>query len=215
MTFTWSLSRLKDYEKCPRLYFYRKRPREYPEPPSRALDRGNQIHGLLEAAVRDAAPLEGALSAIKPYVDELRAAKSIVVEQMWGYGADWKVRDDAPWLRMKLDVYTQSTPKRGKVVDWKTGRIYGDHGDGMRLYAVGAMERFGVTTVDVELVYLDQRQIIGECIKAKEIPAIRADFDARVKVVVEDTRFDPTPGSHCGYCAFSEAKGGPCLASRS
>lgn len=210
MTFTWSLSRLKDYEKCPRLYHYRTNKRKYPEPPSRALDRGNQIHALMEAAVRDGAPLEGALANVKPYVDELRGAKEVIVEQMWGYGPDWAVNDDAPWLRMKLDVYARLSPKRGKVVDWKTGRIYGDHGDGMRLYAVGAMTRFGVTSVEVELVYLDQRTIIGETIKAKERDAIVKDFDARVQLAANDTTFRPEPGRHCGYCPFNAAKGGPC-----
>lgn len=221
LTFAWSLSRLKDFERCPKLYWYRMRRSEYPEPPSKALERGNRIHALFEAAMAGE-KLEGAMARYQDYVDEHRAKKGVEVERMWAFDrnfapveSDKYGRGDGVWCRAKLDVYCQMTPKRGKVIDWKTGQIYGDHAEGGRLYAVGAFMRYPkITLCDVEFVYVDQRRAIEETIKRAEVPAIINDFTRRAEKVEAETKFAPNPGRHCGWCPYNAEKGGPCTAGK-
>lgn len=205
---SWSLSRLKDYERCPALYAYRVR-KQHVEAPSPALERGNRIHALMEAAM-GGATLEGALARYQGYVDEHRAMPGLQVERMWSYDVGWRP-DGAPWLRMKLDAFVQPTWETAKVIDWKTGRIYGDYDDGMRLYALGALLRFPtVKEVEVELVYLDQRKAYSDKIKREKVDTLKDDFNRRALRLFEDEAYDPSPGDHCRWCGFSAAKGGPC-----
>src|SRR5690606_14343678 len=81
--FAWSLSRLKDFERCPKLYWYRRNRKAHPEPPSPAMERGEKIHKMFEKALLEDYKLPGALERFQGYVDEHKAMKRLEAERMW------------------------------------------------------------------------------------------------------------------------------------
>lgn len=220
--FAWSLSRLKDFERCPKLYWYRRNRKAHPEPPSPAMERGEKIHKMFEKALLEDYKLPGALERFQAYVDEHKTMRRLEVERMWAVDRNWRtaacndygIGPDV-WCRVKLDVFGCPTFRRGKIIDWKTGQVYGDHAEGGRLYAAVAFALFPtITKCEVEFVYVDQRRAYSEEISRKEIQPVIDDFTRRADAVEGAKRFDPTPGRHCGWCPFNAAKGGPCAAGK-
>ena len=79
---------------------------------------------------------------------ELHGEGKVSMEGEWGYTRDW-----APtayfgkdvWLRAKLDVYVQEDDTSARVIDWKTGRKFGNeyaHASQAMIYAVATFMRF-------------------------------------------------------------------------
>jgi hypothetical protein len=212
----WTYSRLSDYEKCPALYagrYLNKWP-GFVVPPHPALERGNKMHALMEDRVGGGKKLSGALARYDNYVEDLLCTYTHrEVELPLGFDAKWQPvawKDPGIWLRMKMDFFGMVGAK-AKVVDWKTGGIYGSNADQVRLYAGATFERFPrVKTVEVELVYLDQKQGIAETIARADWKAKRAEFTQRAQAMLTASSYPQNPGTHCGYCSFSIEKGGPC-----
>lgn len=212
----WTYSRLSDYETCPALYAGRYRnkwpgfkPKQHP-----AAERGEKIHGLMEQAVLGGPKLKGALDRYAPYVDSLvKTYPHRETELPLGFDVNWRPtawKADNLWLRAKMDFFGMKRVV-AKVVDWKTGGIYGSNADQVRLYAGMTFERFpSVKKVEVELVYLDQKQSISEEIKRADWPDKREEFTRRATDMLTAEAFPAKPGPQCGYCSFSVEKGGPC-----
>lgn len=212
----WTYSRLSDYEKCPALYAGRYKakwpgfkPAQHP-----AAERGEKIHGLMEQTVKGGKKLTGALDRYNPYIaDLLKTYPHIETELPLGFDAQWhptEWRSATLWLRAKMDFFGMKKTV-AKVVDWKTGGIYGNNADQVRLYAGMTFERFpSVKKVEVELMYLDQRQGISEEIARADWPDKREEFTRRATAMLTATTFPLKPGAYCGHCAFSVEKGGPC-----
>lgn len=217
----WTYSRLSDFETCPRLYAGRhlKYFGEHKEVKSDALIRGDGIHQLMEQAMRKGTPLPGALSRYNALLGELREAWPFIeCEDKLGFDAEWRPVDwSAPgmWLRAKMDFFGYShktKPKTAKVIDYKTGRMYGENRGQVILYAGMAFERFSsLPEVNVELIYLDQRTGVQETITRKEWNGhYKPDFTARAGAMLSARRFEPNPGTHCDRCPFGPSKKGPC-----
>lgn len=211
--FRWSYSVLKDFERCPRLYHWR-RVQRLPEAPSAALERGNLLHKLVEDYLTGKAPLDPMFTRFAEYIEEVKAAKGLEVEQLWAFGRGWEpVSRDAAWLWVKMDAYHPLGRTRARVVDWKSGGIYAENAEQVRLYAVAAMSRDPrIKEVDVDLCYFDQRQVNSETVKRRELDINIRDFNQRAAAVEAERKFKPTPGRHCQWCTFSKAKGGECEA---
>jgi hypothetical protein len=214
----WTYSRLSDYEKCPALYEARYMGRwpGFVVPPHPALDRGNKIHGLMEERAGGGKKLAGALAKYDDYVGELIATYTYrEVEAPLGFNAEWKPTEWKGadlWLRMKMDFFGMVGAK-AKVVDWKTGGMYGSNADQVRLYAGATFERFKpVKEVEVELVYIDHKQAISETLTRANWKPKKAEFTERAQAMLSADKFPIKPGSHCSYCAYNKAKGGPCSA---
>lgn len=214
----WTYSRLSDYEKCPALYEgrYLNRWPGYVRPPAPALDRGNKMHELMETAVLKKKPLTGALARYNAFIIGLRQEwPSITTEEELALDRHWRPttwRSFDMWWRGKMDVECLNLKKqRGKVVDWKSGGIYGSNADQVRLYAGVMFERHpSIVECEVELVYLDQRQGIAEQIARSDWPEKKEEFTKRATGMLTAKSFPTKPGNHCDYCDFGPRKGGPC-----
>ena len=89
------------------------------------------------------------------------------------------------WVRMKADAVVWLTKKRAVVIDYKTGRKFGNeikHAEQVQLYAVALLIRYPeVEIVDVELWYLDQDELThAQKPTAKWVRHLKP-FDARFK----------------------------------
>lgn len=215
MGFTWSYSRLADYEKCPAAYKWRHIDK-LPEEKGTALERGIKIHGQVEQFILHGRELPPDFKRFHGYIDHVRQRPGLVVEEMWAHDRKWvpcAPKSEPAWWRGKLDAYwLEGTTAH--VVDWKTGRIYDSNRDQMRMYAGAVFAREPkVTDVVVELVYLDARESRAEDYRRQDhYEAIRTAYNDRVGRLEAEQEWRPLTGPYCRWCSFSKAKGGPCKA---
>lgn len=212
----WSYSRYSDYKQCPAKFMY-KHLMKLPDPGSPAMQRGDAIHKMAEAFIKGKIDIPDELIAVRTELEFLKDNFAIT-EQAWGFKEDWAWINrqgwfgDDVWFRMKADVVVAYDDDTGLLGDWKTGRIYEINEEQVALFgAVGFMRFPNWTEVDVRLWYTDQGgEEIRRVYTAKEGEAIRKDWVKRVVPMFKDRRFAPTPNDKCGWCAYSNRKGGPC-----
>jgi hypothetical protein len=212
----WSYSSLKSFERCPRLYKYQHLDR-LPRPPdsSPALERGSRIHGLIEDYLLGRVEvLDPMFSRFAEFIDEIKKSKVVEIEGKWAVTKDWQPTDwDAPdaWWRGRLDAYVRKGKTVARVIDWKTGGMYGDNVDQMHLYAAVAFSRDpGLTRASTELVYLDHHEASIKSIPKTMGKHIKDEFGARVMKIERAKAFPTRPGRHCNWCPYHKSKGGPC-----
>jgi len=213
-----SFSRLSVYEQCPfraKLQFIDK----IPDPkPKTAADRGSAIHQMGEDFVRskiDQLPKE--LSKFSDEFYQLRTMFSngvVILEEEWGFAPDWTISGwKEGWLRMKLDAMVWLNPQEVVIIDYKTGRKFGNeikHGDQCLNYAAAAVARFPeIELIHTELWYLDQNELTyGKYPRHKAVAAI-ARYDKRHKAMTDATRFPAKPNMHsCKWCPYKSAPDG-------
>lgn len=223
---TGSISRLHDYEKCPRLAEFRY-DKKYPEPvqADSPLERGSKIHEQAEQYIRgELQELPEELSAGADLLEHLNTLwvhrrERIELEQMWMYDKDWKpVADDDwynGWWRAKLDVFVWMDDDRSEAVaiDWKTGKKTGNevkHMDQMRAYALSAFLRYPeLETIHTELHYFDVRESSEATFTRKDLPSLLKTFNERMIAMTTDKEFMPKPSIyHCSWCPFKTGKMG-------
>ncbi len=204
----WTPSCIKTAEQCMARYFWRYE-LKIPQGTSKALERGNKIHGQLENYLRG-----GTLDTLEtwiPYLKKLRKAEAMP-EEMWELNPNWTPHlGRTPWGRMKTDAYV-ANQKRVTVVDFKTGRIYPEHKEQVELYALAATKRFTeVKNVVVELWYIDQEEITEKIYTRKKLEDLRPGWTDRIDKVLRAEEFPETPSEDaCRWCPANPKAGGKC-----
>lgn len=161
-----------------------------------------------------------------PVKDRLKALKAANArgEQEWAFTRDWTPTgwfDRDVWVRIKTDACADTEePPHVDIVDWKTGKVHeADHRLQRRLYATGGLQlvQIGVLAggdkkadCTAQHVYVDTGQTATETFKMKELAALKREWAARVKPMMEDTQFPTRIGFHCKYCKYAKSRGGPC-----
>jgi hypothetical protein len=218
LVLAWSYSRYSDYKQCPAKFMY-KHLMKLPDPGSAAMQRGNDIHKAAEDYIRGKGKLTPDLVGVKPQLEFLRKSQA-VPEENWGFKADWAWINrpgwfgDDVWFRAKTDVRLLYEDDTLLIIDWKTGKKYFTNEEQIGLFGLAGYRRFpNVTEVDARLYYTDADPKDNEVqfvFKRKELEALQKDWTKRVIPMFRDRRFAPTPNDKCGWCPFSQAKGGPC-----
>lgn len=225
---SWSHSKLQDFEKCKFLCWLKhdqKIPEpERPLPPGKtehANDRGTRVHDNCEQYVRgeidDLTP-EAELY-FGPQIDLLRVlyAEGLVsLEGEWGMSKEW---EPAPWkgawLRLKLDALVMWDPTEATVIDYKTGRKFGNevkHAEQMQLYALTTFLRYPqLERVTVELWYLDQNEVTKMTYLRSQALRLRPAFDRRGTALTTCSTWPANPSIHtCKWCQYGPWNGGQC-----
>lgn len=220
---SWSYSRLLDFEACPlmaKLKIIDKIPEpERPLPPGKtehANDRGTRVHNECELYVRGEGPLP---QEARYFEDEFKslAAKfkkgMVSLEGEWGFDKNWQPVDwKLAWLRVKLDANIHLSNTHAAVVDYKTGKKFGNevkHGEQLQMYALAVFLRYPqVEHVTAELWYLDVNDLtrldVTRPIGLRQLKP----FDKRGRKMTEATEFPANPNAHsCRYCPYHPAKG--------
>ena len=214
-----SYSRLLDFEQCA----YRAKLKHFdriPEEQGVAAERGTAIHQLAEDFV------SGKLKTFPPeltkFKDEFTALRArytegkVSLEGDWGFDKEWnKASWKEAWMRIKLDARISLTPKHSVVVDYKTGKRYGNeikHGEQVVLYGIAEILRETVVeTVTVELWYLDLDELIATEFTREKLMRFLPSFEKRLVRMTSVTEFPPNPNVFsCKWCAYGPAKGGQC-----
>lgn len=219
----WSFSRYNTYAQCPAKFKYQNIDK-LPTPTSDAMEFGKTVHKAAEDYLLGRRP--DIIPELETRTDLLHALKGLDtrVEQNWGFARDWsptgwfkEAGKPNPWLRAKLDVGIDYGDGSFEVIDWKTGKKRGDNQEQMQLFAVAVMAKYpNVHTVNTRLSYTklqpgEASETYGEYFR-QDYDTLVKTWERRVKPMMEDETFEPTPNRLCGWCPFSNANGGPCLA---
>lgn len=223
-----SYSKLTDFERC-KFYAYLKHDQRIPEPErplkpgqtEHANDRGTRYHTNCEEYVLGQTHqlFPDIDAAFGPELDLLRVLHEegrVSLEGEWGYGPDWSVTDwRTAWLRMKLDAIVFHDKTHATVIDYKTGRKFGNemkHAEQLRLYTVGALMRYPeLERVTAELWYLDQKEVTSQTMTRKQGLMFRPNFESRIIKLVSATDFPPNPNKFsCKWCQYGPWNGNQC-----
>jgi len=220
---SWSFSRLLDFESCPlkaKLKILDKIPEpERPLPLGKsehANDRGTRVHNEIEAYVRGTGPLPIEARHFKDEIDSLKVhfkAGRASLEGEWAFNKEWQHAEWLNgWLRLKCDAVVFMTPTHCAIIDYKTGRRFGNeikHGEQLQLYALCVFLKYPqVEHVTAELWYLDINDLAPlDVAKGLGMRQLK-NFDRRGRKMTECTEFVPTPNIYsCQYCPYSPTKG--------
>ena len=120
-----------------------------------------------------------------------------------------------PWLRMKLDAIVFHDETTATLIDYKTGRKFGNeikHAEQVQMYQLGAFMRFPkLQTVYSELWYLDQDEVSSQ--KFSRVAGLRfkEKFTKRGDALVTCGDFPANPNKFsCKWCQYGPWNGGQC-----
>jgi RecB family exonuclease len=211
----WSHSTLKTFESCAyRSYIAKvKRVQEDFGP---AAKRGSDIHKLAEEYVKgELSELPSELKKFKSQYETLRALfidSKVEVEGDWGFTIDWEpcawmARD--VWARIKLDAIAHETETSARVIDYKTGKMFGNeinHSQQALTYAIGSFFRYPeLQHVQTELWYLDHGDTVFQAYTRDEAMVFMPKLHERAIEMTTATLFPPNPSIYnCRWCFYNK-----------
>ena len=187
-------------------------------------DRGLRIHQLADDFVNGTLgpTLPPDLTKFKKEYKELRKLHKkgkVVTEQMWCFDSNWEVCACDDWDKIYFRIVTDATVFHTKttatVIDYKTGRKYGNevkHGQQAQLYQLGGFLRYpDLEEITTEIWYLDQNEISTMEFTRNQGMRFFKHWDGRMKDMINETEFKPTPNVHsCRWCPYKPGKTGDC-----
>ena len=216
----WSYSRLVDYEQCPRraqLKYIDKVPEpERPLPPGKtehANDRGTRVHEAAEHFVKGKIEFIPELKKFQAEFEGLRKLYSegkVSLEGEWAFDKDWAsvawMSEDC-WSRVKLDVAVDLTKTHAAVIDFKTGKRYGNevkHAEQGQLYQVAKFMRDpNIQKVEVELWYTDLDHIESFSFTRQYGLKLLKKFHERGEAMTQAVDFPARPSAFtCKWCPY-------------
>jgi RecB family exonuclease len=225
---TWSYSRLSIYEQCPfraKLAYIDRIPEPpRPLPPGKtehANDRGTRIHEAAELYVQGGVELVPELAKFKEEFVKLRQMYSegkVALEGEWGYTTDWAPTSWTSadvWLRVKLDALVHLSDTHAVVIDYKTGRKFGNeikHAEQCQLYQLATFMRYPeLQNIEVELWYLDQDDITRMSYTRDQGLRFHSGFNIRGCSITQSEEFPAKPNMfNCKWCPYGPKGTGHC-----
>ena len=225
---SWSFSRLGDFSKC-RLMYKLKHLDKIPEP-ERPLpkgksehgnDRGTRVHSNIEEYVRGEhdALCDEANKHFGVHIDLLRRLYVdglVEMEEAWGYCRDWEVAEwDTAWLRMKVDALVHVSSEDAFIIDFKTGRHFGNevtHAQQLQLYAVSTFLRYPeLIEVSVADWYIDHGVVTERIFTRDQALRFKRGFDMQGKTLTDCAAWPANPNKYsCQWCPYGPEHTGHC-----
>ena len=219
---SWSYSALKVFEECP-YRTYISRVKKIREPTNPAAQRGSDIHQLAEDYVRG--ELGDLPNELKKFEGEFKVLKEgfadakVELEGEWGYSLDWKpvgwVTPET-WARIKLDALVHQDETSARVIDYKTGKKFGNeisHSQQCLLYAIATFFRYPeLQFVQTELWYLDKGETTTKQYTRAEAMEFAPGFHARAIKMTTCDDFVPKPSQNaCKWCSYKKGDDPECV----
>lgn len=211
----WSFSTLMEFEGCP-YRSYLKKVEGAKEPSGTAGDRGSQLHKAIEDYIQAVVgELDGGVKKHRAFIEQLREdfANGIVeVEGDWGFTRDWSVCgwvEKDTWARIKLDAIKHESDTSALVIDWKSGKKFGNelkHATQLMVYAIAAFKRYpNLEFVQGEMRYIDTgEELIGKYTRT-DAERFLPKIEIRALEMTTATEFPPKPSKHnCKWCKLKE-----------
>lgn len=216
---TWSYSALKVFEQCPHRIYLRK-VKKIAEPSHPAADRGTAIHQEAEDYVNGTlGDFPDSCQKFKSQFEELRALfidAKVELEGEWGFDLDWQPvgwMEPMTWARIKLDALVHEDEQSARVIDYKTGKKFGNeiaHSQQGLLYAIGTFFRYpNLQFVQTEFWYLDHGQATKKQYTRAQAMLFAPKFNERALRLTTAQSFDPKPSSYnCRWCPHKDSQDG-------
>jgi hypothetical protein len=208
--FTWSYSKLKNFETCPKRHLHYDVLRDVREPESAQMGEGHALHKAFELRVKNAKPLplgmmqhEGLLARIIAAPGETYAEQKLALTQDFkpsGYFSK------TVWFRTVVDLCKVNGAK-ATVFDYKTGKPNADMTQLQLLAAtifhyIPTLERIKSALIFVNHDHVEPAEFVrGDLteIWSEIMPRVRA-----VEKAQRDEEFPPKPSGLCvKYCAVT------------
>jgi len=217
--FSWSYSRLKNYESCPKRHWHMDIQKDVKDEEGEALQWGNAVHKALAERIDKSTPLPKGMGHYEKWVERIIGGKgargNVLVEQQLAIDENfaptkWFDSDakrsglNNPWYRGIGDVI-KIVNSAALVVDWKTGKIVEDS------------QQLALMAACVFAHHPEVIQVRSEFIWLKDDASSRSDFHRdqmaqmwkkvwprieALKYAYETTTFPPKPGFLCKrWCA--------------
>ena len=207
--FTWSYSKLKNFESCPKRHWHVDIAKDVKEDDSEALVWGNLVH---DAAAKRLGPKKIALpdtmtKLIEPWCVRIEAGPGVIhVEQKLAITNEFGTTgffDKNVWFRSIGDVIKIDGPV-ALLADWKTGKIVEDS----QQLALGAACVFAaypdVQVVRAEFIWLKEDAQSSATFRRSEMAAMWAHIWPRISSLEQAynlTSYPAKPGYLCRrYC---------------
>lgn len=222
---TWSYSARKVFEDCA-YRSYLERVKKYDTASSPAADRGTSIHQQAEDYVSGVlGSMPNTLSKFTGEFEELRRLYErgqCELEGDWGFTLDWTPTGwTAPdvWARVKLDALVHEDENSARVIDYKTGKHWGNevpHSQQALLYAIATFLRYPhIEYIMTEMWYLDHEKTMKKAYSRDQAMVFFPSQYKRAIAMTTATVFDPKPSKDtCRWCSFKEKQGehdAPCV----
>lgn len=215
----WSMSRLFDYESCPHSVYLSK-VAKMPTPSGAAAERGTQVHNHIEGYIQaEHADTIKEMAGFQKLIDHLRegfADGKVEVEGDWAFTRNWVptawAAKDA-WGRFKLDALEHQSDTSAKVIDWKTGKKFGNelkHNQQGMGYAIAAFARYPqLEFVEVQFAYLDKNDELRGSYTRRQAELLQPGLTLRADKMTTATEFEPKPSFHaCRWCPHAKVQEG-------
>lgn len=217
----WSFSRWSEYEQCPQRTHFKVN-LKMKEPGGPALERGTVLHKQCEDYLRKGGRVPKELKLIESVLKDYRK-RGALAEAEFTFTNQWKKTgwfDNDAWCRIKADVtippVIDSDEPVVEIHDFKSGKLkdqYSEYGLQLDLYSLAGLLTYPTAKVArTSMVFIDHGKVvpIETEYTQKDVKSLTKAWELRVKRMLNDTQFKPTPGDGCRWCSFSKAKGGMC-----
>jgi CRISPR/Cas system-associated exonuclease Cas4 (RecB family) len=218
---SWSFSRLVDWDSCKQKAYF-KHDLRIPDPnPSPAADRGTAIHQLAEDYVNGKLKkLPQELAKFRTEFESLRAKYlegQVSLEGEWGFDCGWGITEwKTAWGRIKADAVVTLTPSHTLVIDYKTGKKFGNelkHAEQLQLYSLAVILRNpDIQQVTSELWYLDIDDLTSVNVTRQQaLTKYLKHWDKKAVAMTSATVFPANPNQFsCKWCPYSPRGTGDC-----
>lgn len=201
--FSWSYSRLKNFESCPKRHWHLDIAKDIKEEAGEALLWGNAVHDALAKRVAHGAPLPKTMAEYEKWAERvLTGGGNILVEQKLAinkdFGATSWFGDDA-WYRGIGDVIKIVGPV-ALIVDYKTGKILEDGSQLALMAACVFAHHPDVQKVRSEFVWLKEDATTRADFARNEMARVWRDLWPRIEALEHahnTIAYPPKPGALC------------------
>jgi len=204
--FTWSFSRMKNFEVCPKRHWEIDLQKNFKEPPGQALDWGKVVHdGMAARCDKQRLPLSAELAAYEPWAVRVLGntpAENVYVEQGLAITKDFTPTgnfDSDVWLRVKCDLY-KIVGDVALAVDWKTGKILEDSVQLALTAACIFAKHPEIKAVRSTYVWLKEDAESSETFYREDMPTVWRGIWHRIEAMEEAHRTTTYPAKQSGIC---------------
>jgi hypothetical protein len=213
----WSYSTLKTFESCAYRSYIAK-VKKIGEDFGPAAARGTEIHKQAEDYV--AGLLAELPDTLKKFTSEFKklremfAEAKVELEGDWGFTREWGTTGwlaKDVWGRIKLDAFVHETETSARVIDYKTGKAYGNeiaHSQQALVYAIGSFFRYPELQIaKTEIWYLDHGTMLEQVYTRDEAMVFMPKLHDRAIAMTTATKFPPNPSNYnCKWCSYGKGE---------
>jgi hypothetical protein len=201
--FTWSFSKLKNFETCPHRYLHYDILKDVKEPESRALVEGAALHKAFEERVRDGKALPMPYAHHEPLMQKLvDSPGDTFAEQKLALTDKFKPTgffSPNVWFRTVLD-FAKIRSKQAVIVDYKSGKVTDDPTQLALMSATIFHYAPAVEEVKAAFLFANSDRLVSQTFQRDALKGIWRDILPRVKRLEDAAAMEEYPPKPSGLC---------------